>query len=154
MAAAKKKRAKKPRAPQKNGGRPLPKFAGVRGRGRTKRTPGVMNNLERSYSELLEGRRLAGEIIAWEFEPMNIRVSRPMCYYKPDFLVITIEGYVEFHETKGGHFEHDSIVRTKVVAERFPYFVFRLVRKKKKADGGGFTVTTIGKHTEDLEAPA
>lgn len=149
MAAAKKKKpaAKKQKAPQKNGGRPLPPFMRTKARGRTKRTPGTMNNLERTYSELLEEQRLAGEIIAWEFEPMNIRLAQK-CFYKPDFLVITKEGFVEFHETKG-HFENESKVRTKIVAQKFPYFIFRLVQRRKKADGGGFEITVIGPGTDD-----
>lgn len=115
-----------------------------------------MNNLELAYSLQLEEQRLEGEIMAWEYEPMNIRVARPQCYYKPDFLVITKEGFVEFHETKGGHFEHDSIVRTKVVSEKFPYFVFRLVRKRPKKLGGGFVITTMGagKIEDELEMTA
>lgn len=113
-----------------------------RARGRTKRTPGVMNGLEKSYSQLLEQQKLSGEIVSWQFEAMNIRLA-PKCFYKPDFLVITKEGFVEFHETKG-HFESAAKVRVKVVAEKYPFFVFRLVRKKLKRDGGGFLIEVIG----------
>lgn len=127
---------------------PTPK----RARGRTRRTPGKMNKLEESYSKELERRRLAGEIHAWAFEPMNFRLAH-RCYYKPDFMVIMADGTVEFHEAKG-HFEEQSKVRTKVVAEKHPWFVFRLVRRLPKKQGGGFDIAVIGPFPDDDESEA
>lgn len=115
----------------------------LRARGRNKRTPGKMNGLERTWSLHLEQQRLAGLIDRWYFEPMSIRLGRPACAYKPDFMVIDNEGYIEFHETKG-HMEEAAAVRIKVAAEKHPEFVFKLIRKKSKKAGGGITVEVIG----------
>ena len=114
----------------------------VKGRGRTRRTPGEMNGLEKAYAEELERRRLAGEIHAWKFEALNFRLAKA-CYYKPDFLVVLANGLIELHETKGW-FEAQAKVRTKVVCEIHPWFVFRLVQRIKKKDGGGFHITVMG----------
>jgi hypothetical protein len=117
--------------------------APTRARGRTRRTPGVMNGLEKAWSLELDAKQAAGEIIRWDFEPCTLRLAFGRCTYKPDFLVITKEGYVEFHETKG-HFENESKVRLKVAADRYPEFVFRLIQKRRKKDGGGFEQTIFG----------
>lgn len=118
----------------------------VKGRGRTRRTPGVMNKLESDYAEELERRRLAGEIYAWVFEPMNFRLAKK-CFYNPDFMVVMADGLIEFHETKG-FYEATAKIRNKVVARDHPWFVFRLVQRIKKKDGGGFAITVIGPAVE------
>ena len=115
----------------------------MRARGRTRRTPGVMNGLEKAWSLHLQEQKHAGEIVEWWFEPMSIRLARPRCGYKPDFMVVTKDGFVEFHETKG-HMEAAAFVRLKVAAEKFPQFVFRLIKKRLKRDGGGFSVEIVG----------
>lgn len=111
-------------------------------RGRTRRTPGTMNGLEKAWAAELEAQKDRGEIVRWYYEPCNFRLARK-CFYNPDFMVITKEGYVEFHETKG-YFEEQSKVRLKVVSEKFPEFVFRLIQKRRKKDGGGFSVEIVG----------
>src|SRR4051812_3444934 len=64
-------------------------------------TPGVMNKTEARYAELLEGRRLAGEIAAWRFEAITLILSRRRrCTYTPDFLVEMPDGSEEHHEVK------------------------------------------------------
>jgi len=85
-----------------------------------------MNKLEGAYSAYLEGLRRAGEVIAWQYEPMSFKLAENTRYV-PDFLVITAEGGVEFHETKG-FMRDDAAVKLKVVAALYPYFTFRLVR--------------------------
>ena len=115
----------------------------MRARGRTKRVPGEMNGLEKAWSLHLEEQRHAGEIDRWYFEPMSIRLARPRCSYKPDFMVVDKDGFVEFHECKG-YMEIAANVRIKVAAEKHPEFVFRLIRKRKKKDGGGFSVDVVG----------
>lgn len=90
----------------------------------------------------MEEQRHAGEIVRWYFEPMSLRLAKGSSY-KPDFMVIDAEGLVEFHETKG-FMREAANVRLKVAAEKFPEFVFRLIRKRTKKDGGGFDVQTVG----------
>lgn len=101
-----------------------------------------MNGLEKAWSLVLEERKHAGEIVEWWFEPMSLRLAKGSSY-KPDFMSVDADGYVEFHETKG-HMREAAYVRLKVAAEKFPQFVFRLIRKRKKADGGGFDVQVVG----------
>lgn len=115
----------------------------MRARGRTRRTPGKMNGLEKAWSLRLEERKHSGEIQEWWFEPMSLRLAHGKAFYKPDFMVLMADGFVEFHETKG-YMEIAANVRIKVAADKFPLFVFRLIRRKKKADGGGFDVCVIG----------
>lgn len=114
----------------------------MRARARTRRTPGVMNGLEKAWSLRLDEQLHAGEIAAWWFEPMSLRLAKGSMY-KPDFMVIDADGLVEFHETKG-FMREAAFVRLKVAAEKFPQFVFRLIKKRTKKNGGGFDVTVIG----------
>lgn len=117
----------------------------IRAKGR-RRTPGTMNGLEQAWAARLKDQQSLGMVEEFWFEPMNLRLA-PKCFYKPDFMVITSDGFVEFHECKG-FFEHDAQVRIKVAAEKFPQFVFRVITKRKKKDGGGFEVTVIGPKEE------
>jgi len=89
-----------------------------------------MNKLEKAYSERLELLRLAGEIDRWDYQPCKWRLA-DKTYYTPDFLIIRNDGIVEFHETKG-FMRDDAAVKIKAVAERYPYFVFVLVKQIKR----------------------
>jgi len=107
-------------------------FKRVMARGK-RHVPGEMNTLERDYSEVLEGKKLKGEIAGWWFEPMKL-VLADRCTYSPDFLVQKPDGLLEFHETKGFPTD-DWKVKWKVSIKQFPIFTFVLVtRKNKKAD--------------------
>lgn len=101
-----------------------------------------MNGLEKAWAAKLAQQKDAGEIVRFYYEPCNFRLAHK-CFYKPDFMVITKEGFVEFHETKG-YFEEQSKVRLKVVSEKYPEFVFRLIQKRTKKEGGGFEQTIFG----------
>jgi len=98
-------------------------------RPRKRPTPGTMNKLERQYQEHLELRRIAGEVVRFRYEPIKFRLA-DRTFYTPDF-VVTFEDHVECHEVKG-FWEDDARVKTKVVAELFPEFVFIAVYQKKK----------------------
>lgn len=94
-----------------------------------------MNGLEKEYSQLLENRRLIGEIINWYFEPVKLRLAGST-FYKPDFMVVLTNGEIEFHETKGtwrgekaAHWEDDARVKIKVAASMYP---FRFMAASKK----------------------
>lgn len=112
-----------------------------RARGRTRYTPGQMNKLEQEYALHLEMYKQAGEVHSYYFEPVNLRLAKG-CFYKPDFMIFRPDGAMEFHDTKG-HFENESKVRMKVVATTYPEFMFVVVRKRKKKDGGGFSYEEI-----------
>jgi hypothetical protein len=101
------------------------------------REAGRMNNTEREYSRLLESRKCAGEVHAWWFEALNLRLGQK-CFYKPDFLVQLADGTLEIHEVKG-HWERESLARTKVAADKYPFTIIA-VSKRLKKDGGGWQV--------------
>jgi len=106
-----------------------------------------MNGLEKAWSLHLAEQKAAGEISEWWYEPMSLRLAKGSTY-KPDFMVVTATGFVEFHETKG-FMREAANVRLKVAAEKFPQFVFRLIRRIAKKDGGGWNVVVIGKGLDD-----
>jgi hypothetical protein len=76
-----------------------------------------MNKTERAYSQRLETLRLAGEILAWRFEPLKFRLGHA-CYYTPDFEVVDLDGLLEYHEVKG-FWRDDARVKIKTAARLF-----------------------------------
>lgn len=111
-----------------------------RGRGvRRRHQPGTMNGLEREYSLYLDVLKARGEILAWWFEGVKLKLA-DKCYYTVDFLVMLPDGTLEGREVKGakkkpngeeGYWvEDDAKVKIKIAAEMFP-FTFRIVFKSK-----------------------
>jgi hypothetical protein len=98
-----------------------------------RRTPGQMNATEKAYAlQVLTPLLESKDILEWSYEPVNLRIA-PACSYKPDFMVISRDLTVEFHEVKGA-FIHDtaSIVRLKSAAEKFPFkFILAQLSKKR-----------------------
>jgi len=92
-----------------------------------------MNKTEHAYSQRLDLLKAAGQVVRWEFEPLNFRLA-PRTYYRPDFLVVTDE-CMEVHEVKG-FWEDDAKVKFKVAAEMYPEFRWCWVRR----DGKGWEV--------------
>lgn len=109
------------------------RFAG-RARGR-RREPGTMNKTEAAYAASLELRRIAGEILWYEFEAIKFRLAANT-FYTPDFIIMLADGTLEAHEVKG-HWEDDARVKIKVAADKFPlrFVALKVVPKK---DGGGW----------------
>ncbi len=99
-----------------------------------------MNKTEAAYSRQLEAKCATGEIVWWKFEALTMKLAKDT-RYTPDFVVMTRDGYLEFHEVKG-FFEDDAKVKVKVAAEMFP-FTFRLVRARAQKHGGGFEVVEV-----------
>ena len=82
---------------------------------------GKMNKTEATYSNVLQARKMAGEIIWWAFEPINIRLAQN-CYYRVDFMVMLAGGQMECHEVKGGAgFKDDALVKIKVASTILPF---------------------------------
>lgn len=99
-----------------------------------------MNQTERAYSEVLEGRRLAGEITAWWFEAIKLVLGHD-CVYNPDFLVQLADGSLELHEVKG-FWRDDARVKVQVAARLYPFRI-RAVQKLPKKSGGGWQFEEI-----------
>lgn len=100
--------------------------------------PGVMNQTETQYAEGLEARKLAGEIIKWEFESVTFKLA-PDCRYTPDFEVLLADHTIEFVDAKGGGpMDEKSRVKAKCAAEKFPEFMFVIEQKQAKKNGGGW----------------
>ena len=97
---------------------------------RPRHESGTMNKLEARYAEHLELRKRTGEIRAYEFEPMKLRLAKST-FIDVDFLVVLAEGLIELHEVKG-HWEDDARVKIKVAARMFPWWRFQGVQWDKQ----------------------
>ena len=103
--------------------------------------PGVMNQTEAAYAELLEIRKLAGEIQGWEFEAVTFKLA-PDCRYTPDFFVTMEDGTMECVDAKGGGpIDPKSMVKLRCAAEKFYQFRFAIEKKQAKKNGGGWERT-------------
>lgn len=90
-----------------------------------------MNKTEARYAADLEMRKRIGEIQDYRWQPLRLKLGLN-CTYDPDFLVLMADGTVEFHEIKGGYITDDAMVKVKVAANLFPWFVFRLFQYTRK----------------------
>lgn len=106
--------------------------------GRTYATE-AMNRTEARYAAHLDGLKHAGEIVAWAYEAVKLRLA-DRTFYTPDFLVIQADGGMALHEVKG-HWEDDARVKIKVAARLHPWFVFRAV---KAVRGGQWEYENFG----------
>lgn len=121
-------------------GRPIPEGTMAAPAGKVARgqlAPRRMNRTEAGYSAHLERLRLAGEVLWWAFEAIKLRLADGT-YLTPDFAVMTAEGELEIHDTKG-FMEDDAAVKLKVARGMFP-FRFAVVREVK---GGGWEVRYV-----------
>ncbi len=94
-----------------------------------------MNGTEAAYATVLEGLKQAGQVHWYSFEPWKLRLADG-AYYKPDFGVMTADGFLECHEVKG-FWREAARVRIKVAASLYP-FRFVAVQKVPNKDGGGW----------------
>ena len=101
----------------------------MRALGRTKVQSTMKNNTELAYAENLNLRIAAGEVHAWKYEGMKLRLATG-AWYTPDFLVILADGAIEFHEVKG-MWREAAKVRIKVAADNFPEFRFIAIQHIK-----------------------
>lgn len=89
-----------------------------------------MNKTEAAYAALLDVQKEAGEVAAWFFESVKVRLA-DRTWYSPDFMVILTTGAVEFHEVKGGFVRDDALVKFKVAREMFKAFAWRMFIGKR-----------------------
>lgn len=100
--------------------------------------PGEMNQTETAYAEILQARKLAGEIQDWSFERMTFKLADDT-RYTPDFGVMHNDGSQEFVDAKGGGpIDPKSLVKIKCAAEQFWQYQFVIEQKQSKRDGGGW----------------
>lgn len=105
------------------------------GRG-IRKVAGQMNNLERKYSDYLTQQQRAGYVEWFGYEAMKFKLA-DNTFYTPDFIVMRPDGAIELHDTKGTtsksrasgkvkapFYEEHSVIKIKVVADRFPFRVF------------------------------
>ncbi len=100
-----------------------------------------MNKTEAEYAQMLEARRVSGEILWWAYEAMTLKLA-DNTRYTPDFLLMLADGSLEVHETKGGFIREDGWLKLKVAAGMFP-FRFFLCQKQAKKAGGGWTIRRV-----------
>ena len=101
--------------------------------------PSKMNKSEQAYNQYLDILHKEGRIACYKFEAVTLKLGDD-CRFTPDFLVIGINGEVEFHDVKAKwkstgkvRIEDDARVKLSVASSTaFPFFVFRTVWK----DGG------------------
>lgn len=105
--------------------------------------PGEMNLTESRFAELLQARKLCGEIIEWMFESTTLKLAED-CRYTPDFLVLHIDCTMEFVDVKGsGPMDEKSRVKVKCAAEKFFCFKFTIAKQRTKKNGGGFSIESF-----------
>jgi len=94
--------------------------------------PGKMNATEAKYAALLDQLIVAGEIVRYEFERIKF-VLADRTTYTPDFYVVCRD-HIELHEVKG-FLRDDANVKFKACADRFPEFIWKMIRWKNKTIG-------------------
>lgn len=94
--------------------------------------PTKMNRTEQKFADYCENKRIMGDIVAWKYEPFNVRLA-DRCFYKVDFLVVFKDRF-EVVEVKGckAMIRDDALVKFKLAAKDFPWFTWRMVTHDKK----------------------
>lgn len=92
---------------------------------------GSMNKTESAFAAYLDRPKLAGEILWYKFDAVNLRLAGK-CFYKPDFLVLNKDSELIVYEVKG-FWTDDAKAKTKIAAEMYP---FRFVAVYKQSGRG------------------
>lgn len=87
---------------------------------------GEMNKTEQRYAGVLDLRKMAGEVIAYWFDALKLRIG-DNCFFETDFLVLLSSGELEVHEVKGGYITDDGLVKFKSAQMIYP-FRFRMMQ--------------------------
>lgn len=103
------------------------RFGYAKGR---RRERGTMNKVEKAYAEHLQQRVYVGEVLAWGYEAVKLRLA-DNTFYTPDFWVLPTTLELTLVDTKGykkkpngepGYWaEEDAKAKLKVAAEMFPF---------------------------------
>lgn len=89
-----------------------------------------MNGWEKRYALYLDEQLSRGEILAYAFEALKLRLAKAT-FFDTDFLVVAKDGVIEIHEVKG-HWEDDARVKVKVAAEKFPFRFFAVTLDRRQ----------------------
>lgn len=84
---------------------------------------------EARYAQLLEARVRCGEIKAWKYEAVTLKLADGV-RYTPDFQVDEHDGRMALYEVKG-HMREAARVRLLVAVSMFPGYQWWLVWSKK-----------------------
>lgn len=105
---------------EKLSGEKLPAMAKVR----KQHVTGEMNETESRFErDILEPRRLTGEVLTWWFESFKVRVGTDTCWLTVDFVVVQSDGELLMIDVKGGGGgEDDALVKIKAAAAQYPQF--------------------------------
>lgn len=123
------------------------RFAGLQ-RGSV-RQRGKMNRTEQRWADQLDADLAAGLIADWKFETLRLRITLPgegvkSKWFTPDFVIVELDGVERLDEVKGtGPDDAASILRLHVAAETYPWKKFRLVKRLRAEQGGGWKVTEL-----------
>lgn len=75
---------------------------------------------EKAFALYLEGKKLAGEIAEYWYEPCAFKLCLAQrCTYTPDFMTIDRDGKLHLFEVKG-FWRDDAKVKAKICAEKIP----------------------------------
>ena len=107
------------------------------------RKRGQRNKNEAAYEVYLDSLKGSGSIADYWFEPFSLRLSEAdsgvALRYTPDFMILAEDGTIYVDDIKaaktkkGVAFDDPAaIIRIKAAADRYPLFVFRLVRSDRK----------------------
>ena len=122
------------------GARRLARF-GDRSKYGKRHVPGVMNVTESRYAEVLQLKKLSGEVLEWLFEAQTFKLADD-CRFTPDFMVLYADGTIQFVDVKGGGpIDPKSVVKVKCAAEKFWCYRWSVAKARTKKDGGGFEIT-------------
>lgn len=87
---------------------------------------GIDSTYELAYLKFLEEKKQAGTIRAYYVKPGSLRLGTG-CHYEPDFMVVTEDGTLEYHEVKGPtRFAAKSLTKLKAAAHIYQDIVFQL----------------------------
>lgn len=98
-----------------------------------------MNKTERAYATVLDARVKAGEVRAWHYEGLTLKLADDT-RYTPDFFVVLADWTCELHEVKG-FWRDDAKVKTKVAARMYPFPIYAVTREGRS--GFGFKVERV-----------
>lgn len=102
---------------------------------------GEMNKTEAAYAQVLEAKKVAGDVLWWRFEGVKLRLA-DNTFLTIDFAVMQSDNTLEMHEVKG-FWEDDARVKIKVAADQYPFrFIAVTAKARAKRDGGGYSWET------------
>ena len=99
---------------------------------RKSRSDGYKSKWESLYALELAGRRQAGDIEWWAYEPISLVIvaaGGKRCHYTPDFLIVQ-QGWFTFTEVKG-YLRESARIRFLAAKERYPFWRFEMIRRTR-----------------------